>query len=142
HYLVDPSAGHDAFAALLAVGRTPDTTLLWARQTSVPLSLMHRAPGLFACAEPPGTPAVRAAYATVTSGTSGAVKIPVAYGDVLELVALQYDLALYQTAFQDNPPVDMLATCLPLEYAAVFMMTIVPALFMARDLLIFPNHRW
>lgn len=140
--LVDPTLGHDSFVALLAVAQTPDTVLLWAKPDAVPLALEPRAPALYTCDERHGMPPGRPAYATATSGTSGSAKIPVAYGDVLELVALQYDVGLYQTAFEGWPEVGMLATCLPLEYAAVFMMTIVPSMFMARDLLIFPNHRW
>lgn len=140
-YVVDPAAGLDAMVALIAVARTPDTTLLWARRESVPFSVKPLAPGLYAMDRSAKMP-LRPSYATLTSGTSDVPKIPVAYGEQLELVALQYDLALYQSAFAGSAPVNVLATCLPLEYAAVFMMMIVPALFLARDLVIFPNHRW
>lgn len=41
-----------------------------------------------------------------------------------------------------NPEVNVFATCLPLEYTAVFIMIVVPALFLAKDLLIFPPYKW
>jgi acyl-coenzyme A synthetase/AMP-(fatty) acid ligase len=141
-YLVDPGAGLEAMAALIAVASTPDTTLLWARRQSVPFDAEPMAPGLYQSRERPAPGPSGPRYATLTSGSAGGPKIPVARGELLELVALQYDLALYQTAFAGSAPVEVLATCLPLEYAAVFMMIIVPALYLARDLVIFPNHRW
>ncbi|MCA9711475.1 MAG: hypothetical protein KDK70_36895, partial [Myxococcales bacterium] len=54
-YLVDPSAGLDSFAALLAVAQTPGTALLWARSEAVAQPLQPRGPALWACTEPPGT---------------------------------------------------------------------------------------
>jgi|JI102314A1RNA_FD_contig_31_3194423_length_6560_multi_5_in_0_out_0_2 acyl-coenzyme A synthetase/AMP-(fatty) acid ligase len=141
-YVVDPSVGHDAFAALLAVAMTSNTTLVWGKPHTIPLRLTPTAPGLFVSQDTPLDGPLRPRYATATSGTSGAAKIPVAYGEQLELVALQYDLALYQRALPGDAPVQVLATCLPLEYAAVFMMLIVPAMFMAHDLVLFPSYRW
>lgn len=141
-YLVDPSAGLQAFAALIAVMMTPRSTLIWALRDAVPCAFSPVATGLFHCDDPPPVDHERPMYATLTSGSSGEAKIPVAFADVLELVALQYDTAMYQSAFEGSPDVNVYATCLPLEYAAVFMMMVVPALFLGRDLVVFDNHRW
>lgn len=141
-YLADARAGLEGVVALLAVAMTPDTALIWARADHYPFPLQELAPGLYASSEPPPQPLSRPLYATLTSGSAGRPKLPVAYGDTLELVALHYDTVLYQPTFPRQPEVNVLATCLPLEYAASFMMMLIPALFLARDLVVFPPHKW
>jgi len=96
-YVVDPSAGLEAFVALLATAMTPGTMVVWGKRQNIPFALMPVTTGLFACEVLSSVQFPRPTYATLTSGTSDVPKIPIAYGDVLELVALQYDLALYQT---------------------------------------------
>ena len=141
-YVADPTANLDGIIALCAIAMTPDTVLLWAKAQEVPFPLQPLAPGLFLCQSVPNVPLTRPLYATLTSGSSGIPKIPLAYGDLLELIALHYDAALYQPTFPGHPEVNVLATCLPLSYAAAFIMLIVPALFLAKDLLVFPPHKW
>lgn len=141
-YLADARAGLEGVVSLLAVAMTPDTALIWARADHAPFPLQALAPGLHASQEPPPEPLTRPLYATLTSGSAGPPKIPVAYGDILELVALHYDAALYRPIFPQQPELQVLATCLPLEYAASFMMMLIPALFLARDLVVFPPHKW
>lgn len=141
-YVADPTANLDGIMSLCAIAMTPDTILLWAKAQDVPFPLQPLAPGLFSCQEVPNVPLTRPLYATLTSGSSGTPKIPLAYGDLLENVALHYDSVLYQPTFPGHPKVDVLATCLPLGYAAAFMMVIVPALFLAKDLVVFPPHKW
>jgi acyl-coenzyme A synthetase/AMP-(fatty) acid ligase len=72
----------------------------------------------------------------------GTPKVPFAYADMLELVALHYDAVLYQPTFPRHPEIDVLATSLPPEYAASFIMIVVPAMFLKKDLIIFPAHDW
>lgn len=141
-YVVDATTNLEGIVALCAVATTPSTTLLWANARNVPFPLQPIAPGLFSCQEKPVSSSNRPLYATLTSGSSGTPKIPVAYGDFLELIALHYDSAIYQPTFLGNPEVNVLATCLPLEYTAVFIMIVVPALFLAKDLLVFPPYKW
>ncbi len=141
-YVADPSCGFDGIASFLAIASTPDTNVLWAKAADVPFPLSPVAAGLFACAESPKHSATRPFYSTLTSGTSGSPKIPVAYGDMLELIALHYYHAAYLPSFAGEPEVNVLATALPLQYAASFIMILIPALFLKKDLLIFSPHRW
>lgn len=141
-YVADAAGGLEGIVSLLAIAMVGDTCLLWAKTPNVPFALRPLAPALFGCAEEPAHARSRPLYATLTSGSTGPPKIPLAYGDMLELVALHYDRALYQTIFPDQLEVQVLATCLPLEYAASFIMLLMPALFLARDLVVFPPHKW
>jgi acyl-coenzyme A synthetase/AMP-(fatty) acid ligase len=140
-YVVDPAAGLQAFASLLAVAMVPDTTLVWAKAADVPFSRQRVAEGLYLCphAVPPNRE--RPLYATLTSGSLGVPKLAVGFGDGLELVAINYHFSLYRSVFPDAE-VCILASCLPLEYAATFMMVVIPAMFLSIDLVIFPPHRW
>lgn len=141
-YVADSRAGIQGMVSLLAIAMKPDTALIWAKVDDVPFPIQAVAPGLYQVAEPPGRPLKRPMYGTLTSGSSGTPKVPMAYGDSLELIALHYDEVLYQPTFPGHPEVNVLATCLPLEYAASFMMLVVPAMFMCRDLVVFPPHDW
>jgi acyl-coenzyme A synthetase/AMP-(fatty) acid ligase len=68
--------------------------------------------------------------------------VPVGYADTLELVALHYDAAVFSSTFEGVARVETLATCLPLQFSAAFFMAILPAVFLQRDLLVFPPHDW
>lgn len=140
-YVVEPWSKIATFVALLAVTQTEDASLIWARATDLPLSTKPVGPSLFICGDDTTSRFGRPLYATPTSGTLGQRKIAFGCGDTLELVALQYEAALYQMAFEGAGP-DTLATCLPLDYSATFMMLIVPALFFWKDIEIFAPHRW
>jgi acyl-coenzyme A synthetase/AMP-(fatty) acid ligase len=140
-YLVDPRWGLSSFTALVAVALQPDTMLVWANPEGLSLGGRRLGPALTECDAAPAFDGGRPSYATVTSGSQGEPKLPVGYADTLELMALQYDAVLYGSLFPQGP-CPVLATCLPLEYGATFMMVIVPALFQARDLVVFPPHRW
>jgi acyl-coenzyme A synthetase/AMP-(fatty) acid ligase len=141
-YVVDPTAGLDGFVALLAVAMTRDTALIWAQPSELPFSVKAIFPGLFSCPDRTFPINGRPLFATLTSGTSGQHKIAVGSGDLLELVALQYDTALYRLPCLPNSQVRVLATCLPLKYGAAFLMAVIPAMFLSFDLLVFPPHRW
>lgn len=141
-YLADAASGLEGIVSLLAIAMTADTALVWAKAKDVPFPVQPVAPALFACGEALPQPLSRPMYATLTSGSTGKPKVPLAYGDVLELIGLHYDSVLYQTIFSGDPEVNVLATCLPLEYAASFIMLLVPAMFMVRDLVVFPPHKW
>jgi acyl-CoA synthetase (AMP-forming)/AMP-acid ligase II len=141
-YVVDPTAGLETFAALLAVAMTPDAALIWAQPADVPFSVRQIFPGLFACPDRAVPTSGRPLFATLTSGTSGAHKIAVGWGDFLELVALQYETALYRSPYLPESQVHVLATCLPLKFGATFLMAVIPAMFLSYDLVVFPPHRW
>jgi acyl-CoA synthetase (AMP-forming)/AMP-acid ligase II len=140
--IVDPTAGLDAFVALSAAAMTDDIAVIWAKPSEVPLAGTSVAPGLFLCADLSSRSGKRPVYATVTSGSVGKPKMAVAFADALELVALQYTLALYGHAFPDRREIRTLATCLPLDYAATFMMAVVPALMGGHSLVAFQPNRW
>jgi len=36
----------------------------------------------------------------------------------------------------------VLATCLPLQFSAAFFMTVLPSMFLCRDMVVFPPHDW
>ena len=141
-YVADPCAGFESFVSLFAICMTENATLFWARSGDLPFPTVPIAPALYMSSEPQLVIPRRPRFATLTSGSSGQAKIPMGYGDLLELVALQYDQAMYQRIFPGDPSLRGLATCLPLEYAAAFMMVVLPAMFTWQDLLIFPPHRW
>lgn len=141
-YVIDPSAGLTAFAAFFAVATVPDTFLLWGTPSGLSNPLRPIAPALAEYPVPLTEPLTRPLWGTVTSGSSGTPKIPVGYGDLLELTALFYETALYRPMFPDTGEMPTLATCLPLAYAASFMMLVLPALLLRRDLVVFPPHDW
>lgn len=142
-YLIDPGAKLDAVASFFAVASVPDVLLLWARADAVDLPNRPIAPGLRELTDPLPQPLTRPLWGTLTSGSSGKPKIPVGYGDTLEAVAIHYDQVLYQPTFPGgHGQVRTLATCLPLEYAASFIMLLVPALYLRHDLVIYPPHDW
>ncbi|MBB5830116.1 AMP-binding protein [Micromonospora carbonacea] len=140
-YLVDPSVGLASVAALLAVASVPDTTLLWATPDSVGAEGRRIAPGLHHIGSPLPSPTDRPLWGVATSGSSGTAKIAIGHADAWELVALHYERAMFQPAFDGRTP-QVLATCLPLQFSAAFFMVILPGLFLQRDVVVFPPHDW
>jgi len=121
---------------------TDSADLIWAKASDVALETTPIAPGLLMCSNLQARAGTRPMYSTLTSGSAGAPKMAFAFGDALELVALQYDHGLYRLAFPEGRQVRTLATCLPLAYAATFMMVVVPALMLGYSLVAFPPDRW
>lgn len=142
-YLVDPSRGAESFKSFFAVATVPDTFLLWANAAPGFGELRELAPALYEIEGVIGEPVERPLYGTLTSGSAGTPKVPVGYADTLELVALHYESAVFRRIFADaSAPVGTHATCLPLQFSAAFFMTVLPAVFFRRDLLVFPPHDW
>lgn len=141
-YVVDPDAGLDSFAAYFAVASIPDTLLLWARPDHFPGQLTRLAAALYRAIEEPRPPLTRPLWGTLTSGTAGTPKVPVGYADTMELLALHYQAELYERLGAGGETATTLATCLPLDYSAAFMMMVIPALFLRKDLLLFEPHDW
>ncbi|HVV20616.1 MAG TPA: AMP-binding protein [Pseudonocardiaceae bacterium] len=140
-YLVDPTRGLDAIAAFFAVATVPDTVLVWAAPSTLDLPRTELAPALYGIAMPTDEPIERPLWGVCTSGSSGASKVAVGHADGLELVALQYDRAIYQPTFPGGAP-RTIATCLPLQFSAAFFMTLLPSLYLCRDLVVFAPHDW
>lgn len=142
-YLVDPTEGLAAFAAFFAVAATPDVLLLWANAAAAPMATRRIAPGLYECADALSANLTRPLWGTLTSGSSGTPKVPLGYADQLEAIALHYYRALHLPLRPNSRTgVHALATCLPLEYAGAFMMVVLPALYLRRDLVVFPPSDW
>jgi hypothetical protein len=140
-FVVDPSAGIAAMAALFAVASMPDVTLLWAAVDTLGVPHRELAPGLHEV-EPPVTEHVgRPLWGVCTSGSSGRPKVAIGHADLWELVALHYQRAMYDDALPGGPP-DVLATNLPLQFSAAFFMTVLPSMFLRHDLVVFPAHDW
>lgn len=140
-YLVDPTVGTDGFASFFAVATVPETLLLWASPSASLGPMRPLCKGLFELGETSDAMLDRPMWGILTSGSSGTPKVPVGHADTLELVALHYDRAVFQPTF-DGAEVGTFATCLPLQFSAAFFMTVLPALFLRRDLLVFPPHDW
>jgi acyl-coenzyme A synthetase/AMP-(fatty) acid ligase len=139
-YAVDPAAGLDSFAALFAVARVPDTTLLWASAES--LGVAHRPLGpALSEVEPPVPAEDRPLWGVRTSGSSGTPKVAIGHSDLWELVALHYRAAMWDPHFPPGAE-PVVATCLPLGFSAAFFMTVLPSLFFRRDLLVHPVDDW
>ena len=141
-YLVDPTRGFEAFVSFFAVATVADTFLLWAKPAPELGTLRELAPGLHQIEGAIQDPLDRPLWGILTSGSTGAPKVPVGYADTLELVALHYDAAVFGPTFERMDRVETLATCLPLQFSAAFFMAILPAVFLQRDLLVFPPHDW
>lgn len=143
-YLVDPTAGMAAMAALFAVATVPDTTLLWAPVATLGVEHRQLAPGLHAVEHPlpdePDRPD-RPLWGVCTSGSSGSPKVAIGHADLWELIALHYQGAVFDRAFPDGQP-PVLATCLPLQFSAALFMTVLPSLFLHRDLVVFQPDDW
>ncbi|MFH8659671.1 AMP-binding protein [Streptomyces afghaniensis] len=143
-YAVDPAAGPESLASLFAVATVAGTVLLWA--SPVTLGVTHRqvAPALFEVADgelPLPREDDRSLWGVCTSGSSGRPKAAIGYADEWELIALHCEAAMYGDVFPGGPP-EALATCLPLGFSAAFFMSVLPALYFRRDLLVFPAHDW
>jgi acyl-coenzyme A synthetase/AMP-(fatty) acid ligase len=143
-YVVDPEAGHDSFVALLAVARTPGTAILWGTPAEMPLPSEPIMPGLH-LAEP--NPLLRRLgdrplYGSLTSGSSGAAKLPIGFADQMTLTGLHYDRMLYEPTLGDPREGGALATGLPPAYSATLMMAVIPAWHAARNLVVVRADRW
>jgi acyl-coenzyme A synthetase/AMP-(fatty) acid ligase len=141
-FVVDPSAGPASLAALFAVASVPDVFLVWANAASALGTLRPLAPGLYRLEDARTGPLDRPLWGILTSGSSGRPKVPVGYADLLELIALHYDAAMFRDTFDDGATAGTLATCLPLAFSAAFFMVVLPAVVLQRDLLVFPPHDW
>jgi acyl-coenzyme A synthetase/AMP-(fatty) acid ligase len=140
-YLVDPGAGVQALVSLLAVATVADTVLLWASGEALGVTGREVAPGLHEVENPVPGPVVRPFWGVATSGSAGRPKLAIGYADAWELTVLHYERALFRPAFGGRVPA-VFATCLPLQFSAAFFMTVLPALFLRRDLLVFEPHDW
>jgi acyl-coenzyme A synthetase/AMP-(fatty) acid ligase len=140
-YVVDPAAGVESLASLFAVATVPDTVLLWASAAALGVPHRELAPGLHEIEPPVPGPVERPLWGVCTSGSSGTPKAAIGYADEWELIALHCERALYDGVLPGGPP-EVLATCLPLQFSAAFFMTVLPALLLRRDLLVFPAYDW
>jgi acyl-coenzyme A synthetase/AMP-(fatty) acid ligase len=141
-YVVDPTAGLEGLASFFAAASVPDTFTVWAKAATLGVDHRQLAPGLHEMANPFDGPLERPLWGVCTSGTSGAgVKVVVAPADLLELVAVHYDRAIYQPTFAEGSP-PVLATCLPLQFSAAVGMVMLQSLYLRRDLVVFPPHDW
>ena len=140
-YLIDATRGFEAFVSFFAVATVPDTFLLWAKPTPELGNQRELAPALYQL-DWNHEPLDRPLWGILTSGSTGTPKVPVGYADTLELVALHYDAAVFSRTFENVSRVETLATCLPLQFSAAFFMAVLPAVFLQRDLLVFPPHDW
>ncbi|PYC80221.1 hypothetical protein C7C46_13100 [Streptomyces tateyamensis] len=87
------------------------------------------------CAPPPGVTA--ATYATASSGSTGEPRL--LFGDP---AGLPQAARLYAAGMPEYADAEVFAACSAMDFAAAFYMTVVPALLLARDLLVFAPHRW
>jgi acyl-coenzyme A synthetase/AMP-(fatty) acid ligase len=143
-YAVDPDAGHETFVSLLAVARTAGTAVLWGVPAELPVPSEQIMPGLH-LAEP--NPLLRRLgdrplYGSLTSGSSGAAKLPIGFADQMTLTGLHYDRILYEPVLGEPGEGGTLATGLPPAYSATLMMAVIPAWHSARNLLIVRADRW
>ncbi|MFE3326093.1 AMP-binding protein [Streptomyces sp. NPDC059176] len=143
-YAVDPGAGPEALASLFAVATVPGTALLWADPGALGVDHRELAPALYEVTS--GGPALspedqRPVGGVCTSGSSGRPKVALGHADEWELIALHCEAAMYQDALPGGPP-EALATCLPLGFSAAFFMSVLPALFFRRDLLVYAPQDW
>lgn len=140
-YAVDPGAGLESLVSLLAVAAVADTVLMWVPADTLGVAHRKLAPGLHEIENPLPGPVTRPLWGVATSGSAGAPKVAIGYADAWESVALHYERAMLRPAFDGRSPT-VLATCLPLQFSAAFFMTVLPALFLRRDLLVFEAHDW
>ncbi|WP_245533453.1 MULTISPECIES: AMP-binding protein [Actinoalloteichus] len=140
-YVVDPTEGLEALASLFAVASVPDTLLLWTARSALGVEEHRLAPALAEVPLPLAEPMTRPMWGVCTSGSSGRPKVAIGHADLWELVAVQHDHML-RTALPGTGSDPVLATCLPLQYSAAFLMTVLPAMFFRHDLLVFPAHDW
>lgn len=143
-YAVDPGAGPEALASLFAVATVPGTVLLWADPVALGVDHRELAPALSeVTADGPALSGAdeRPVWGVCTSGSSGRPKVAIGHADEWELIALHCEGAMYQDALPGGPP-EALATCLPLGFSAAFFMSVLPALYFRRDLLVYEPHDW
>lgn len=140
-YVVDPREGVEALVSLLAVATVEDTVLIWAAPDALGVARRDLAPALCGIESPLPAPVRRPLWGVATSGSSGAPKVAIGHADMWELTVLHYERAMFRPAFDGRTPA-VFATCLPLQFSAAFFMTVLPALLLRRDLLVFGSHDW
>ena len=141
-YVVDSGQGLDSIVALLAVCRTEGACAFWGEPGDIALPSQRAAPALLRVTNIPRRFGNRAIYGSLTSGSSGAAKLPVGYSDQLPLVGLHYDRMLYEPVLGDVREGGILATSLAPAYSAALMMAIIPAWQGARNLMLAKADRW
>lgn len=87
------------------------------------------------CVPPDSVPGV--SYATATSGTTAQARL--LFGDP---DTLPDAVRLYVDGMPEYAEAEVFAACSALDFAAAFYMTVMPAILLARDLLLFAPHRW
>jgi acyl-coenzyme A synthetase/AMP-(fatty) acid ligase len=140
-YLVDPTVGVESFASLFAVATVPGTTLIWAARSTVEVPGRELGPALHEIDAPVADTAGRPLWGVCTSGSTGAAKVAIGHADLWELIALHYQSAMFAQVCPAGLPAAF-ATNLPLQFSAAFFMTVLPSLFLCRDLVVFPSHDW
>ncbi len=140
-YLVSPTKGIDSVISLLAVATVPDTMLIWHDPAEYQLENKPITDTLSRISYPLTQELARPLWGVATSGSSGTPKIAIGYADSWEIIVLHYTAAIFRPAFGGNIP-ERFATCLPLKFSAAFFMTLLPALFLQRDLVLFDHHDW
>ncbi len=139
-YVVDANLGPKSIVAMMAVALTPGASFIWANLAMLKSPLNSVAEALALGPKlPDERQRGRPYYGTLTSGSSANPKIPMGYGDTLAMTATLYDQELFSAAPEDSA---VIATCLPMEYSATFMMAILPAWFAARELVLFRPDDW
>ncbi|WP_329061010.1 class I adenylate-forming enzyme family protein [Amycolatopsis sp. NBC_01480] len=85
----------------------------------------------------PPDPVQGPSYATATSGTTGEPRL--LFGAP---AALPEAVRLYTDGMPEYAGAEVFAACSALDFAAAFYMTVIPAVLLARDLVLFAPHRW
>lgn len=104
----------------------------WSTGETVSDILWRAGPG---CAPP--DPVRGPVYATASSGTTGEPRL--LFGDP---ALLPEAVRLYTDGMPEYAGAEVFAACSALDFAAAFYMTVVPAIVLARDLVLFAPHRW
>lgn len=143
-YLIDPNNGIQSFIYLLAVTMLPNCSFLWASPASIPMKINEISKGFYLIDNffYKSQFKNRPYYGTLTSGTNLTKKIPVGFADNLGIIGMYYEQALFNSSLPYYKGSGVIASCLPLEYTALFMMAILPAWLSARKLIIFNPNDW
>lgn len=139
-YIIDPHNGIQSIIAL-AAAILADCSFLWANPKSINFSIEKHCESIYVAPPLHENYAVsdRTYYGTLTSGSSSAAKIAMGFSDQLILIGNHYSHALYDHSLYSD---GIISSCLPMEYSASFMMTILPALMSFRQLILFRPDDW
>jgi acyl-coenzyme A synthetase/AMP-(fatty) acid ligase len=141
-YVVDSCAGVQSIVCLIAIIMKSRSSFIWAKKNISPSLTLITESLLTGLSIPQDRVSEYPYYGTLTSGTTSTQKIAMGSVNNLMEVGIYYDYILYGSCLPAANEGGTIATCLPLEYSATFMMTILPALFAMRNLLIFKADRW